>query len=252
MMLQRRRLGLLCCVPAFGLAALAGPASAASPLRIATSELPPFAMQNPGQQGALFEMVEELVRRSGMRSSIEFVPWRRAIFLSTSRPRSAIFPLTRSPERESQYRWLAPLYREHYLFLSLKGGRFDSARPQRSKQLRIATLRGSLMIKYLRDQGYAHVIEGASVEESMRFLRAGIVEAVCGDRNILRTALGGQFGDNHAVSPTLLETHSWLGGSLDISEADALRFESAMKEMIADGTHARILKKYALGSVHEK
>ncbi len=230
------------------LAAAGWQAQAAAPVRIATSELAPYSTeQRPGEPGALYEMVDELVRRAGAPATIEFVPWRRALFLTASRPRSAVFPLTRSPERETEYRWLAPLYREHFVFLSLKGGNFNSIKPERSKGRRIGTLRGSLMTTFLHQQGYANVIEAASVEEGMRFLRRGIVDAVCGDREILRALQGGQMGQDVALSPTLRETTTWLGGSLDISEAEALRFEQAMKTMIEDGTYARILKKYQLG-----
>ncbi len=245
MTLRLACLALLYCA---SLAGVHGAAMAAEPVRISTSELPPFAMENrPGAPGALFEMVEELARRTGIASTIEFVPWRRATFLTNSRLRSAVFPLTRSPERETQYRWLAPLYREDFIFMSLKGGTFDSAHPQRNKHRRIGILRGSLMVKYLHDQGFPNVVEASSVEETMRYLRRGIVDAVCGDREIIRASLGGSISPGYALSPTLRETVTWLGGSLDFSDADVLRFELAMKEMVEDGTHARILKKYQLG-----
>lgn len=229
----------------------AAPAQAAqtqaAPIRISTSELPPLSMEHrPGEPGALFEMVEELMRRTGDRASIEFVPWRRAIFLSTSRPRSAVFPLTRSPEREARYRWLAPLYSEPFTFMSLKGGNFDTARPELGKTRRIGILRGSLMIEFLHEAGYPHLVEAASVEESLRFLRRGIVDAVFGSRDIYQASLGGHKLADYPMSPTIRVMHTWLGGSLDFTEADAARYEQGMNEMIEDGTYARLLKKYKL------
>jgi polar amino acid transport system substrate-binding protein len=248
MTLRWRRLALVCCAIVLSVPGMPGRAMAAGPVRITTSELPPYAMEHrPGQPGALLEMVEELGRRTGLASTIEFVPWRRATFLASSRTRSAVFPLTRSPERETQYRWLAPLYRERFVFISPKGSGFDSIRPERQKSKRIGTLRGSFMIKYLHDQGYPNVVEAATVEETQRFLRRGIVDAVCADREILRAGIGARMDTDYDLSATLRETSTWLGGSLDFSEADVLRFEQSMREMIADGTYARILKKYQLG-----
>jgi polar amino acid transport system substrate-binding protein len=235
------------CAVVLGLLASHGLGCAAGPLRIATSELPPFSMEHqPGSPGALVDMVKELNKRTGSPATIEFVPWRRALFLTASRPRSALFPLTRSPEREGQYRWLAPLYRETFVFLSRKDANFDNAHPERNKTRRIGMLRGSLMIKFLHDEGYPNVVEAASVEESLRFLRRGIVDAVCGDREILRAMLGKRFHSDYATSAPLRETTTWLGGSLDLTAADAGRYEQAMKDMIQDGSHARILKKYQL------
>jgi polar amino acid transport system substrate-binding protein len=249
MTLRWGRRNWLCCAVLLGLSSGHGNACAAEPVRISTSELAPYATErHPGEPGALHEMVAELVRRTGVTSTIEFVPWRRALFLTSSRPRSAVFPLTRSPEREAQYRWLAPLYHENFVFLSLKKNpNFNSASPERNKGRRIGALRGSLMIGYLHQLGYPNVVEAASVEEGMRFLRRGIVDALCNDREILRSLLGGNIHSDFAVSPTLRAATTWLGGSLDFSDAEAQRFEQAMKGMIEDGTYGRILKKYQLG-----
>jgi ABC-type amino acid transport substrate-binding protein len=218
-------------------------------MHVSTTELPPFSMDQPaGARGALVEMVEELAKRTGATANIQFVPWRRALFLTTSRTRSAVFPLTRSPEREAQYRWLAPLYRENFVFITVKGAAVNSLSPTLGKSARIAILRGSLMVKFLHEQGYPNIVEASSVDEGVRFLQRGIVEAVCGDLEILQATLGDRLRTHHVISDTVRETSTWLGGSLDFTEADALRFEEAMKSMIGDGSYASIVKKYKLGT----
>lgn len=229
-------------------AGAAAPASASvAPIRITTSDLPPLSIATgPGSPGALHEIVAELLRRTRVPGHIEFVPWQRAIYLTGNLSRTAIFPLTRSPERETRYRWLARLYHEHFLFMSIKGRRFDVTRPELDKERRIGVLRGSLMIKALRDSGYSNIVEAASVDESLRFLRRGIVDAVFGDRAIYRASLDGPEFGNYLMSEPMRTTATWLGGSLDFSEADAALFQRAMKEMTDDGSYALILKKYKL------
>lgn len=240
-----RRFATLCCA-----AMLAAPpvyAKPPGPIRIATSDLPPLAIERtPATPGALVEMVEELSRRTGFAAGIEFVPWKRALYLGSNLQRSAIFPLTRSAEREHQYRWLARLYHEHFLFMTRKGSKtFDVSEPLRYKQRRISILRGSLMIKVLKDSGYHNIVEASSVGESVRFLQRGIVDAAFGDRAIMNASVGGAR-DDYAMSEALHTTTTWLGGSLDFSQADAAQFQKAMNEMIEDGTYAAILKKYDL------
>lgn len=247
MTLRWGRLALLCCALLLGGPGLEGDVLAGEQIHVSTSELPPFSTERSGAEpGALFEMVAELGRRTGMPAAIEFVPWKRAVFLTSSRPRSAIFPLTRSPERESAYRWLAPLYRESFVFVSLKRGAFDVFHPERDQHKRIGTLRGSLMIKFLHDQGYPNIVEATSIEEGVRFLRRGIVDALCSDREIVRSVLGARNEQDYLTGATLRETTTWLGGSLDFSDVEVARFELAMKDMINDGTYARLLKKYQL------
>lgn len=217
-------------------------------IRIATSHLPPLSIEpTPATPGALFEVVEELSRRTGVAASIEFVPWKRALYLGTNLPRSAIFPLTRSPEREHQFRWLARLYHEQFLFMARKDSKnFDVSEPLRYKQRRIGLLRGSLMLKVLKESGYHNIVEASSVGESVRFLQRGIVDAAFGDRAVLNASLDGRARNDYVMSEALHTTTTWLGGSLDFSQADAALFQKAMDEMIADGSYAAILKKYHL------
>lgn len=241
-------LATLLCAAVLAGAAGGAMAAAPDPVRIVTSDLPPLSMEStPAAPGALFELVEELVRRTRVPANIEFVPWKRALHLSTSVSRSAIFPLTRSPEREHQYRWLARLYHEHFLFMALKGSKsFDVNEPARYKERRIGILRGSLMIKVLKDSGYKHIVEATSIDESVRFLKRGIVDAVFGDRAIFRASVDGRADRDYVMSGALRTTSTWLGGSLDFTEAEAAQFQKAMKDMVDDGTYAAILKKYDL------
>lgn len=239
-----KRVARVCCAALLGGTAL--PAACDELIRISTSELPPFSIEgDTAAPGALLEMVEELLRRTQRSGTIEFVPWRRALLLS-AQPRSAIFPLTRSIEREGQYRWLARLYHEHFLFVTVQGRDFDVKAPERNKERRIGMLRGSVMTTTLRRLGYRNIVEAASVDEGMRFLRRGIVDAVFGDRAIIERGMRVSGAANYAMSEPLYTTTTWLAGSRDFTEADAQLFHQGMKEMVEDGTHARILKKYQL------
>lgn len=222
-------------------------ARASPPVQVFTSEFPPLATSaSTGEPGALHDMVTELSRRTGVPLVVHFVPWRRAIHLSTAASRTAIFPLSRSPERESRYRWLAPLHREHFLFLAPKNSRFSLDDPGKSRHRRVGILRGSVMLAYLKEQGFPNIVEASSVAEYLRFLERGIVDAVFGDRDILEASLKARHRERYAMSRPMRESVTWLGGSPDFTEADAALFQQAMKDMVKDGTHARILRKYSL------
>jgi polar amino acid transport system substrate-binding protein len=239
--------GLLACWPAVG----AGPGHGAVPatLRIVTSHLPPLAIDNGGQTpGALHEVVTELCKRLQMAPALAFMPWKRAIFLATAGPATTIFPLTRSPERERQFRWLAPLYDEQYVFLAPRGRAFDVHHPANMQAMRIAHIRGSAVKAVLQAMGYHNFVEAGSVDEVHRFLAAGIADAAYGELSIVRQSLRARGTEADFVhSAALTRTAAWLAGSLDFTEADAARFQRAMHEMKADGSYFAILKRYQLG-----
>jgi polar amino acid transport system substrate-binding protein len=226
-------------LPALG----AGP----RPIRIVTAELPPLAMEHGRRRGALRELVEELCRRTELAAAFEFLPWKRAIFLTTSLPGTAIFPMTRLPEREAQFRWLAPLFDENYVFLAPRGRAFDVRRPSAMMDKRITMIRGSSLIPVVEALGYRHVVEARSIDEVHRYLVRGMADAAFGELSIIRSSLHGRAAE-HAfeISEPVRKTTAWLAGSLDFTDTEAALFQKTMKAMVADGTSHKILKSYGL------
>ncbi|MCS0630060.1 transporter substrate-binding domain-containing protein [Telluria mixta] len=230
------------------LGAMSGARAEQAPLHIVTAHLPPLVM-SPGdrQPGALRELVDALCKRLGLAPDIEFMPWRRALYVATTAPHTAIFPVTRLPEREGQFRWLAPLYEENYIFLAQKGSDFDVQRPQDMKERRIALLRGAAQAAILRDLGFERLVEASSIDEVHRFLLAGMADAAFGERAIIHRSLEMRGEEkNFRLGRPVRSTTAWLAGSLDIGERDAARWRAAMAELVADGTQKRIFRQYGL------
>jgi polar amino acid transport system substrate-binding protein len=233
--------------------AMAGtPAFAAAattrPLRIVTSSFPPLSIEAGGErQGALTEVVLELCRRCEREPAIEFVPWPRALHLAAHVPGVAIYPLTRLPVREPHYRWLAPLFDEHYVFLAPRKGRFDVQRINAMQASRIALIRGGTQAALLHEWGFHNLVEGKSVLEVHRYLMAGMADAAFGERNIIRASLKKHGVEQDFVtSDPLRSTTAWLAGSLDFSAEEAAAYQRAMATMVADGSHKRMLAGYGL------
>jgi ABC-type amino acid transport substrate-binding protein len=230
--------------------AVAGPRALAQDraLRIETSILPPFTIDNGATpRGSLYELVVEVMRRAGMRGRIEVLPWARAVFQTTHAARTAVFPLSRTEGREHQFRWLVKLYDEQYIFLVRKGGPFDARDPMRMTAHPVVLLRGSSFHDELAKRGFQNLVDANSTAECTRYLVNGLAEAVFGERAIVGWSLRNRPDrDRFDVSAPLLTSSSWLAGSADIPEADALVLQHAMEAMIADGTYARILRRYDL------
>ncbi len=227
---------------------MAARAATGKVLRIVTSHLPPWVIEGGAQPGAAQELVTELLRRLSMQPKIDFVPWRRAQFLTTSQLAMAIFPLTRQADREERFRWLAPLYEENYIFLTANNSRFNVKRIHEMKNSRIALLRGGAQIAMLQELGFKRLVEASSIDEVHRFLLGGMADASFGERNIIMNSLRtrGEV-DDFVLSAPVRTTVAWLAGSRDFDDAQIRQFEAAMAEMVADGTHKRILNKHGVG-----
>ena len=220
-----------------------------TPLHIVTAHLPPLVMEPGGDNrpGALRELVDTLCRRLDLAPDVEFMPWRRALYVAATTPNTAIFPVTRLPDRERHYRWLAPLYEENYIFMTQKGSDFDVHRPQDMTGRRIALLRGAAQSAILRELGFQTLVEASSIDEVHRFLLAGMADAAFGERAIIHRSLDTRGEEkNFRLGPPVRSTTAWLAGSRDIGEPEATRWRAAMAELVADGTQKRIFRQYGL------
>ncbi len=220
-----------------------------APLHIVTAHLPPLVMGPGGdeQPGALRELVDALCKRLAVAPDVEFMPWRRALYVAATTPLTAIFPLTRLPERERRYRWLAPLYEENYIFMAQKDSDFDVHRPGDMKDRHIALLRGAAQASILRELGFERLVEASSIDEVHRFLVAGMADAAFGERAIIHRSLEMRGEEKHfRLGRPVRSTTAWLAGSRDIGEPDAARWRAAMAELVADGTQKRIFRHYGL------
>jgi polar amino acid transport system substrate-binding protein len=244
---RRQFLTVTACSAAFPAVHAASSTAPRPAIHLVTSHLPPLVLEHGAQPGALRELVTELCKRAGLAADTTFVPWRRALFLATTMPATAIYPLTRLPERESQFRWLAPLYDEHYVFVAPRGKRFDALHPERMKDMRIAMLRGAAQMTMLRQLGYHQFVEAGSIDEVHRFLLGGMADASFGERNIIGTSLKSRGAEaDFDLSAPVRTTTAWLAGSLDFTAEDAQRLQKAAAAMAADGTSRRILGRYGL------
>jgi len=219
-------------------------AGVARKMQLVTSHLPSLVHES-GQPGGLQEIVAELCKRAGVQPATQFVPWRRAQFLATTMPATAIYPLTRLPEREAQYRWLVPLFEENYVLLAVRGKLLPV---EQMKEKRIALLRGAAQAGILKEQGFKHLVEASSIDEVHRFLLGGMADAAFGERRIISASLkghGSREGDFETSAP-LRTTTAWLAGSLDFDETDIAQFQRALESMRSDGTLRRILARHKL------
>lgn len=242
--MRRRR--LLLCLPALWPALARGGPPAA--LRLVAADLPPYAIAAGGDRpGSLVEIVQELARRVGTPATVEFYPWQRALAMTAVLPHTAALPLTRTPEREAHYRWLVRLRLQNFVFV-VRHGSFDLRDVAALAQRPVVVLRGSPHKRTLQAMHFSAVAECATVKECMRMVRKGLADATFGGEDIHRNAasLDGNREADFDFSPVVRSGDIWLGGSLDFSDDEIRKWRAAHEAMRADGTLARIERKYGM------
>jgi polar amino acid transport system substrate-binding protein len=230
-----------------GLAVAAG---ALAPLRVVTADLPPFAVEGqPEAPGVLVELVEQLLRRCGQPVKVEFYPWARALAIAGAQPRIAILPLTRTPEREPQFQWLLKLYVQHFVFIN-RSGQPAVASVAQARRLRLTVLRGSPNLAQLQRHGFdtERVVQASSVEDMLRLLEKGFVDAIYGGDIVNMDKVRGSGRDPAAfqIGLPLESGEIWLAASGGFGDADRQLLKDAHQALLREGGVERLFRGYGI------
>jgi polar amino acid transport system substrate-binding protein len=222
----------------------AEPAPAAD-ITIVTAEFPPYAMMRDGQSGVIVEIVREMALRAGRHALFDFQPWPRAQKTAQERPDVLIIPLTRTPEREPHYQWIAPVLDDEMVLIASAADApirdFAAA-----KDLRVGVQHDSPGESFLIDRGFRQLAPAVDESTSARKLALGRIDAWF-VRQLVATQTARDVGDDPAK---LMRGATWktppmyLAGAprLPTELADALR--RALAAMHEDGGYDRIVTRY--------
>ena len=241
-----RRLLLL-----FSLAAL--PAVAQEPLRLVTAELPPYTFQVPPAsiseipgpgQGLVHEVVTEMAKRLGHPGNIEYMPWHRAQDLALTQPNVGILSLTRSPERENRYTWLARIVTDDLVLVGGLG--VDASSLDKVKDRPTGVLYRSGAEALLKEHGFTRIEPAFEEWANATKIKLQRIDAWVAPRLMVIHAYKEATGDPSTlnIGSVIRRSEIWLAASKCLPDEEVKRWAEAFEQVKADGTYARIAQKY--------
>jgi len=250
--MNRFRLAQRLALVMLGLGLISGPAEARDPspapeqgLAWVAGDLPPFAWVGPkGAQGYAHELAIRMAEKLGRPAEVSYYPWARAVKMTREGQHYGIFPLARTPDRETQFRWLVPLMTVRYSLVGLSGRPAQTLEQLRTQ--RVGVLRGSPIINNLRAEGFAEVIEARDYKDLLRLLHIDAISAIYAGAPMLNAAIDeyGYERQRFQTHTTLGEATLYMGASLALSEAEAQRWVQAYQQLQADGSVAKLQQQY--------
>jgi len=242
-----RRLALLVCA-----IAIAASVSAAE-LRLITAELPPYTFQIPPAtvselpgpgQGLVQEVVAEMARRVGHSGTIEYMPWARAQQIAMTEPNVGILSLTRSPEREDKYRWLAKIVTDDLVLVGGPGVDVSSVDKVKNRPTGVLLRSGAEAL--LRERGFARIEPAPEEWLNAKKLKERRIDAWLAPRLMVIYAMQEVQGDLATINigEIVRASEIYLAASKGLPDAEARRWETAFEAMKADGSYDRIVQKY--------
>lgn len=227
------------------------PARAAD-LAAYTEQLPPLNYQDGAQlTGFATDLLRMAAHDADLSLSIELQPWARAYRTVLETPSSAIFSITRTPEREPLFHWVGPisprqikLYRlnarrdihvqvEADLMRYTHGAMFESAAAKKLAGLGLQPGRGLDL--------------GATDEITLKKMLLGRTDTVA----MLDWAMAWQLKQQN-VNPQLVRpiwlldggSQYWFALNRDTPTHKVRRLQAALNQISADGRMHKLRQKY--------
>lgn len=237
-MLPRRSLLLM--LPGC-LAGLPGAARAGTPLWV-SGEVPPYLQQGAhGPEGYAFELFQRVLQQAGEDGELRFFPWARALRMLEAGEAQAALVITRTAEREAQFRWLFPVGNFRFAIVTRAADGAASGDIAALRTRRVGSMRGSVSRSMLAGAGVPHVVEGKDYAELLALLRRGLVDAVMGPDAVMR-----KLDTAGGLRLTLLDQTRELYAAAGAAMPDAIvqRIRAAHQSLVESGVVAQLRKRH--------
>jgi len=220
------------------------------PLQFYTEEYPPITFSRAGKAAGLAtDIVEEIMRRTGIAAPIEVVPWARAYKLATTGPNVGLFATTRTEEREKLFKWVGPISATTAHFYSRKGAPIYDTLEQARRAERILIPREWYLQQMLRGLGFTNIHGVATPVEAVKMLAAGRATVMALDDVTLADTLNatGVSAADIQSGGTITQAIQYIAFSRDTPDELVQLFQRTLDTMKADGTYDRIYTKWLPG-----
>lgn len=154
-------------------------------IQIYTESSPPYSYMTGKDttrkvEGSSVDIVNAIQTRTGHVNKINMSVWTDAYSVVQYLPNSAIFNITRTPERENMFQWVGPISSSRSYFYTLKSSGLTVTTIAQAKALKsVATPEGWFTYDYLVKNGFQNIVATSRTSlEAFQQLIKGEVQAL--------------------------------------------------------------------------
>lgn len=208
-----------------------------------TENFPPFNMavddknfaRDDGIDGISTEIVRAMFKRADIKYTLTLrFPWDRLYRLTLDKPNYGLFSTTRTPERESLFKWVGPLGATSGVLLGAPGSNISVASLKEAEKYQIGAYKNASISQYLESKGMSPV-NALRDQENVKKLISGKI-----DLWATTDPVGRYLAKQEGVSglTTVLrfnETQVYLAMNKDTPDEVVERLQKALDELRAEG-----------------
>lgn len=224
----------------------------ASPLGEYMSKVAPSLDESTG---LMLEVAASAFKQAGLPVKMApETPWARAQAEAKDIPGAILFGLARTPLRESQWKWLAPIYTDKIYAFTLAGQpAYTSFEDIRSRKARVGTKLGSASESILKGMGVT-VDASPDMEKNLMKLFSGRIDVLLLQGmyidSAIRIMLDSRYGDDFRPMigdlrrTAVMDVPLWMVTSRKTPEADVRRLRGVVERFKRTPDYREIIRKY--------
>lgn len=202
--------------------------------------------------GAGTELVEMVMQQAGLTYTIRMYPWARAYMLAQRVENVLIYSMTRTPQRESQFKWVGEILPLNYHLFRLKDR--PEVRPislEAAKDYKVGVVRQDVVHQYLECEGFPELEPVATSHQNFRMLLAKRVDLAPYDSAMLHFFCKEIEVDCNQFKPVVpleaISTGLYMAFSIQTDDAIVERVKNAYLHLKGKGTYDEIMGRTLRG-----
>ena len=230
---------------------LSGTLARAEPYQVVTEEWAPYNYQENDQlTGMNTEIVRAIMALTGDDFEVVVLPSMRTTHALRTRPKTIMYSMFRTAERESLYKWVGPLLEEaiHPYQLANAPQPVNSLE-QLLRAPQITTRHAGLVPKMLESLGFNNLDKSATTSRQLyRMLLAGRTDIIIGDTDAGVAYYSRQLniapGTLRRIPIELYRASLYIAFSRDCDDELVALWASALEQLRSSGELERIQRRY--------
>lgn len=214
-----------------------------------TEEWPPYNYVEQGHlSGVSVRIVRALQQELGRRDPILVYPSMRASKILQTQPRTMMFSMFRTPQRESRYKWIGPIGRDAIYFYQRRGSPLQIRTLKDAKEVPvIASRQAGLVFNTLTALGFTNLDASAySSKQVYGKLLRGRAELAISDSpqgvQYLLQQMGWSADALQQTPVKLLASDLYIAASLDFPDSEIALWQQALDRLKASGEFERLYR----------
>ncbi|KJH84878.1 MULTISPECIES: substrate-binding periplasmic protein [Pseudomonadaceae] len=208
-----------------------------------TDNFPPFNMgpnhksfaRGDEVEGISTDTVREIFKRAGIAYSLTLrSPWDRIYTQTLSDTGHGLFSVTRTPQNQSQFKWVGPLARYESVLLAAPGAAISLTDLSQAKHYEIGAEKSSGVSQLLTSQGF-QPIDSLSEEENLRKLLSGRIDLWATADPVWRYQAKQHGAEGLQQVLSFQPTDLYLALNKDTPDEAVSRLQQALNEVISEG-----------------